>query len=95
MIIDSPPLTTVVDALPLARRSDHVVLVTRLGATRLDRLHELCELLAGNDIIPLGFAVVGTARGDSSYYSESHRIRAATLPAEQAERALSARPCAA
>ncbi len=66
------------------------MLVTRLGTTHLDRLHELCELLAGNDIIPLGFTLVGTARGDGGYYGEATDPRS-PLPAGQAERALSAR----
>jgi polysaccharide biosynthesis transport protein len=77
VIIDSPPLTTVVDALPLARRADQVILVSRLGTTRLDRLQELAELMATNDITPLGFALVGTGRTDSSYYfgEGSERVR--------------------
>jgi Mrp family chromosome partitioning ATPase len=60
VVIDSPPLTAVVDTLPLARDADDVVVVARLGVTRLDRLHELAELLANNDIEPLGFALLGT-----------------------------------
>ena len=61
MIIDSPPLTDVVDALPLARYVDDVLIVVRLGTTRLDKLAQLGELLAENGIRPMGFAVVGTA----------------------------------
>src|SRR5690606_9691868 len=35
VIIDSPPLNEVVDALPLAQHADSVLIVARLGVTRL------------------------------------------------------------
>lgn len=75
VIIDSPPLTDVVDALPLARNVDDVLLVVRPGTTRISKLVELGELLAENGIRPMGFTVVGTprpGRGESTYYFE-HR----------------------
>ncbi len=75
VIIDSPPLTDVVDALPLARNVDDVLLVVRPGTTRISKLVQLGELLAENGIRPMGFAVVGTpppSRGDSTYYFD-HR----------------------
>lgn len=68
VVVDSPPLTEVIDALPLARKCDQLVMVTRLGQTRLDRLTQLAELLAENDIVPTGFAVVGTPRPGRSDY---------------------------
>jgi receptor protein-tyrosine kinase len=68
VIIDSPPLTTVVDTLPLARQADDVLIVTRLGTTRIDKLPELAELLASNGITPLGIALIGTDRRESGYY---------------------------
>jgi Mrp family chromosome partitioning ATPase len=68
VVIDSPPLTEVVDALPLARKADDVVIVTRLGDTRLDRIGRLCELLAENDITPVGFTVIGVPRPSRSEY---------------------------
>lgn len=74
VIVDSPPLTEVVDALPLARKCDDVLIVTRLGKTRLDRIARLGELLADNGITPVGFAVIGTpppSRGDYRYYMEA------------------------
>ena len=74
VIIDSPPLTDVVDALPLARNVDDVLLVVRPGTTRLSKLNQLGELLAENGIKPMGFAVVGTpppGRGDSTYYFDA------------------------
>jgi Mrp family chromosome partitioning ATPase len=69
VVIDSPPLNEVVDALPLARQADDVLMVVRLGTTRLDRLNQLAELLAESDITPIGFTVVGgTVPGRSGYY---------------------------
>jgi len=69
VVIDSPPLNEVVDALPLARQADDVLVVVRLGTTRLDRLNQLAELLAESDITPIGFTVVGgTVPGRSGYY---------------------------
>jgi capsular exopolysaccharide synthesis family protein len=62
VIVDSPPLNEVVDALPLARKADEVLMVVRLGQSRLDKITQLGELLAENDIRPAGFAVVGTPR---------------------------------
>ena len=75
VIVDSPPLTDVVDALPLARNVDDVLIVVRPGTTRLSKLTQLGELLAENGIRPMGFAVVGTkppGRGESTYYFD-HR----------------------
>jgi capsular exopolysaccharide synthesis family protein len=74
VIVDSAPLNEVVDALPLAQVSDDVLIVVRLGVTRLDKLSQLAELLAENGVRPVGFAVVGTPRPRRSeyhYYAEA------------------------
>jgi capsular exopolysaccharide synthesis family protein len=69
VVIDSAPLTEVIDALPLAREVDDVLLVARLGKTNLRKLTELGEVLAQNDITPVGIALVGVERtSDSGYY---------------------------
>jgi tyrosine-protein kinase len=73
VVVDSAPLNEVVDALPLALQSDDVLIVVRLGITRLDKLTQLAELLAENGVRPVGFAVVGTPRPKRSeyhYYAE-------------------------
>lgn len=70
VIVDSPPLTSVVDTLPLARAVDDVLIVSRLGVTRLDVLPELAELITANGITPLGFVLIGAERADSYYYRE-------------------------
>jgi Mrp family chromosome partitioning ATPase len=68
VVVDSPPLTEVVDALPLARKVDDVIVVVRLAKTRLGRIKELGELLASNDVRPAGFVVVGTPRQERGEY---------------------------
>jgi capsular exopolysaccharide synthesis family protein len=74
VIIDSPPLTEVIDALPLAQQAGNVLIVTRFGRSRLNRLEDLGELLAQHDIMPTGIAVVGVERsGGESYYYTSDR----------------------
>jgi Mrp family chromosome partitioning ATPase len=50
VIIDSPPLNEVIDALPLARQADDVLMVARIGKTRLDKLGQLADLLAESGI---------------------------------------------
>jgi capsular exopolysaccharide synthesis family protein len=70
VVIDSPPLNEVADAMPLARAADQVLIVARLGRTRLDKLSQLGELLSENGIRPFGFAVIGVPRPkrDSYHY---------------------------
>jgi capsular exopolysaccharide synthesis family protein len=76
VVLDSPPLTQVIDAMPLARRVDDVVLVTRLGSSNLSQLAHLGDLLDQNGIKPAGFVVVGgPGPEESSYYREAQRRR--------------------
>ncbi len=60
VIIDSPPLAEVVDALELARQADEVLLVVRLGQTQTTRLRRLGTLLVRTGIQPVGIALIGT-----------------------------------
>lgn len=78
VIVDSPPLTEVIDALPLAMAADHVLIVTRLGRTHLGKLRELGELLAAQGVVPAGYAVVGVPRSGASseyYVGQESTIR--------------------
>jgi receptor protein-tyrosine kinase len=68
VIIDSPPLSEVIDALPLAQQADEVLLVVRLGKTQLTKLAHLAELLSRHGIRPVGFAVVGARPAAEGYY---------------------------
>ena len=78
VVLDSPPLTQVIDAMPLARQVDDVVIVTRLGSSNLTQLAHLGDLLEQNGIRPAGFVVVGgPGPEESSYYREAQRRRAA------------------
>jgi capsular exopolysaccharide synthesis family protein len=84
VIIDSPPLTEVIDALPFARRVDKVLVVVRLGTSRLGRIKELGELLAANGIQPAGFALLGVSRStrDGYYYAGAEAKAEAALGVE-------------
>lgn len=80
VIIDSPPLTEVVDALPLARYADDVVIVSRLGMSSLQQLSRLADLFEQNAIEPRGFVVVGVGSADEqSYYLDGQVHRGPEL----------------
>jgi capsular exopolysaccharide synthesis family protein len=81
VVIDSPPLTEVVDALPLAQEADAVLIVARIGVTSIKRLASLGEILAQGGVTPTGIVVVGRERLTHSYY---HRGRGATVDARVA-----------
>jgi succinoglycan biosynthesis transport protein ExoP len=59
VVIDSPPVTAVIDALPLARFVDDLLIVNRLGVSRMAKLNELCELLVDYGAPTPGFVVIG------------------------------------
>ena len=77
VVIDSPPLNEVVDAFPLAAAADEILITARLGRTRLDKLHELGELLDENEIVPTGFVLIGARRPSNSqdHYARSVPVR--------------------
>jgi succinoglycan biosynthesis transport protein ExoP len=83
VVIDSPPLNEVVDALPLAIAADDVVITARLGRTRLDKLHELGELLEENEVTPAGFVLVGAPRpsNNQNHYARTTPARRRVKPA--------------
>jgi capsular exopolysaccharide synthesis family protein len=68
VVVDSPPLTEVVDALPLAQQVAGVLVVARLSRTKLRKLQELGEILAQNELRPAGVALVGVERSRTGYY---------------------------
>jgi tyrosine-protein kinase len=71
VIIDSPPLAEVIDALPLVQMTDDVVIVCRLGRTHISKLQRLGEILAQYNVRPAGFAVVGVSpTTEYGYYTE-------------------------
>ena len=83
VIIDSPPLTEVADALALADEVDAVIVAVRLGRTRRDRLTELRRMLAQRGVTPAGFVVTTrrrSRRGGYYYYGEDERQETRRAP---------------
>ena len=62
VVIDSPPLPEVAEALALADASEAVMICVRIGYSRRDKLAELHELLARRGVTPLGFFVTTRRR---------------------------------
>lgn len=69
VVIDSPPLTAVIDALPFAIMADHLVVVVRVGHSRMNRLAELFDLLARHGRSASGVVLVGSNEGEPDNYS--------------------------
>jgi tyrosine-protein kinase len=57
VVIDSPPLPEVAEALALADAAESVLICVRIGHTRRDRLADLRDLFARRGVTPLGFFV--------------------------------------
>ena len=68
VIIDSPPATDVGDVLPMAAQATDVLIVARLGRSRLPRMRELGEILGQNGVRPAGVVLIGVTKRESSYY---------------------------
>jgi Mrp family chromosome partitioning ATPase len=84
VVIDSPPVTAVVDALPLARFVDDVVIVNRLGISQMAKLNELCELLVDYGAPTPGFVVIGGEPLTHSPYYGPRDDAAEVLPSQSA-----------
>ena len=76
VVIDSPALTEVADALTLADAAEAVVVAVRLGHTRRDRLNELRRLLSQRGVALTGVVVTSRKRGarQSHYYQPSREL---------------------
>lgn len=59
LVFDGPALNFAPETLPLARRTNAVVVVARIRATRTRDLADLVDLLQQQRIVPTGFVVVG------------------------------------
>ncbi|HSS80338.1 MAG TPA: polysaccharide biosynthesis tyrosine autokinase [Gaiellaceae bacterium] len=73
IIIDSPPLTEVGDALPLADVADTVLVAVRLGRSRRDKLDELRRALAQRGVAPAGFVVTSARRNRKPTYGYGYQ----------------------
>ncbi len=85
VVIDSPPLTAVIDALPLAQLVDEVLVVARLGVSRLGKLSELHDLLLEEGSYPTGIVLIGES-GARRYYYYGDEVVPARLPTARLER---------
>ena len=73
IVVDSPPLTEVADALPLADVVDTVLVAVRLGRSRRDKLDELRRALAQRGVSPAGFVVTTRRRAKRKTYGYSYQ----------------------
>jgi Mrp family chromosome partitioning ATPase len=88
VVIDSPPLTAVIDALPLAQFADEVLVVVRSGQTRIAKLVHLEEILSNQGAYPSGIVLVGaTGAGAVGYtYGYDYDVEPANGHAPQSGR---------
>ena len=86
--MDAPPLNEVVEGLPFAREVEDVLILVRMGKTRLSAIKELAELLATNDVRPTGFVVVGAPRQNRDYYYQQPKAATAGLDEDKVRRSL-------
>ena len=80
LVVDAPPLAVAPDALSLAKQVDHVVLVVRLGNTRLKTLEGLAGFLVQQGIRPAGFVLIAERPVTASVRSWVESLK----PAEEA-----------
>jgi polysaccharide biosynthesis transport protein len=70
VVIDSPAVTAVADALALVREVDGVVVVTRLGVTTRGQIQELGRSLQNIGASVLGIVVNGAKERGPNYYKD-------------------------
>jgi capsular exopolysaccharide synthesis family protein len=73
VILDTPPLSVVADAIPLVRRVDGVIVVSRLGISTRDGAHRLRERLDHLGAPVLGVVVDDARRSISGDYGYGYR----------------------
>ena len=72
VIIDSPPILRVGDALALSSDVDGVIVVARIKALRRSTLREVRRLLAAAPARKLGFVVTGPIPGERGSYGNAY-----------------------
>jgi succinoglycan biosynthesis transport protein ExoP len=77
VIFDTPPATDVSDILPLSQHVDDVLIVSRLGHSRIDQLVNLGEVLSRQGVSPTGLVIVDDdlSQGRGYYYAETPQPR--------------------
>lgn len=88
VVVDSPPLTAVSDALPLASLVDDVLIVARQGSSKISQLWQLRDLLVEQGAFPAGLILIGQPPPRATaYYSRADGPPALRgEPHEQGER---------
>ena len=76
IIVDSPPLLAVADGLAFADTSGAVVMVARLGHTRLGELDEAIDLLEKANLPLVGLVLVGVPEDRNGRYSAYYESEA-------------------
>jgi Mrp family chromosome partitioning ATPase len=67
VVIDTPPLGEVSDALPLLGRADAIIVVVRLGNTKRTALRMTRELMSRSGATPIGLMVLGVPQVPRAY----------------------------
>jgi tyrosine-protein kinase len=83
VVLDTPPLGEVSDALRLAAHVDDIVVVARPGRTNRANYQLMRDLLGRSGRVPAGLVIIGkTPAGTSGYYTYGTTLReqAAKLP---------------
>jgi hypothetical protein len=80
VVVDTPPLGEVSDALVFASAVDATLLVARPGTTQLRQLEFTRDLLERGGHTPLGYIVVAVPRRTAGGYYHSHGIAAVEAP---------------
>jgi receptor protein-tyrosine kinase len=68
VVVDSPPLIAVSDALPFAQLADEIIVVARLDHAKRGKLVALDDLLRQHGQVATGIVVVGDTQFDQDYY---------------------------
>lgn len=80
VLVDTPPVLVVSDALAISRRVDAVLVVVRLGRTTRDQIQRLSTALDRIGVRPIGVVVTGVKRR-AAYYSNAYEYSAGAQPA--------------
>jgi Mrp family chromosome partitioning ATPase len=81
VVIDTPPITIVPDAIPLISQADGTIVVVRTNRTRRDWAKRLQTQLTDLDARVLGLVVNGVANQDYGYgYGYAYQGQLASVP---------------
>jgi Mrp family chromosome partitioning ATPase len=91
VIIDSPPVPEVAEALALADAVESVIVCVRVGHTRRDKLNELRNLLARRGVTPLGLVVTTRERPQPTTSEYGYGTSVTTTPVGDLDKATTRR----